>query len=280
MKQFSTYAFVALACTIFLWSCTKEKQGVLDVSQNAPRILSADVQPPIINLDSDTVCIIEDSASGVYSCTGIYLTARAIDPDGVQDIQQLSFKIYGPISSTPDTSGVIRQSSTSGDTALYLSYVSILVTRANAGVHSIEFQILDSKGLSSNVLRKPLIIMRNNSRPQISNLFAPDTVRRPNSGSRPVFLAITARDSDGLADIAKVFFKSVNSSNPNFEFQLFDDGNITTSGDTLAGDGRFSTVVQIFPTATLGTREFRFWARDNAGALSDSLRHFITVVPE
>ncbi len=122
-------------------------------------------------------------------------------------------------------------------------------------------------------------VMRNNSKPVISNLSAPDTLRIPVSGVRLFLIAVSASDSDGLGDIAEVYFKSINSSNPNFRFSLFDDGAITTHGDTVAGDGRFSGVFRIDSSNTPGTKEFRFWARDNTGALSDSLIHFITVIP-
>lgn len=278
MKTFTTYTFAITLCAYAFLSCTKEKQGVVDISLNAPRLLTASIQPPAVNLDTDTINVVPLGSGNFQINTSV--NVQAIDSDGAQDIASLSFVIYPPTSPEPAASGTLSMSSFSGDTAFYSRSLSFVSNRTQPGFHTIEFSIRDDASLLSNVLRLTINVTRNNSRPQISNLSAPDTVRRPNSGSRPVFLAISAADSDGLGDLASVFFKSVNSSDPNFEFPLYDNGDLSTHGDSVAGDARFSTIVYIFSTFPLGTREFRFWARDNVGALSDSLGRFITVIPE
>lgn len=276
MNRCVQYSFLLFGIAIGILSCTKEKEGVMDISQNPPRLLSASIQPTGVNLDTDTINVALLS-SGNYLITVTVFT-RAIDADGAINIRSLSLGIFFPRSSEPDTSLRLLPTISSGDTVNYSETFSFFARRADTGTNTFEFQASDQSNLVSNVLRITFNISRNNSRPKVFNLFAPDTVVRPTSGSRPVFFAISASDSDGLGDISSVFFKSVNSSNPNFEFPLFDDGDIAVDGDTLAGDARFSTIIPITTSANLGTREFRFWARDNTGALSDSLSHFITIV--
>ena len=258
-------------------SCLKEKEGLVDFSQNIPRLLTASIQPSVVNLDFDTVNVVRLS-NGDFQIT-ITASVSAIDPDGIQDIPALSFTVFKPGSVDPAVRGTFAQSSSSGDTAIYSSNLTFIMKRTEAGLYPIEFSVRDNAGLVGNVQRVSMNITRNNSPPQISNLFAPDTLRIPSSGFRLFMFAVSASDSDGLGDITEVFFRSVNSSNPNSNIPLYDDGNLTLYGDTLAGDGRYSRILLIDSTVTAGIREFRFWARDNAGALSDSISHFTTVIP-
>jgi hypothetical protein len=95
-------------------------------------------------------------------------------------------------------------------------------------------------------------------------------------------MSIAAADSDGLADIAEVYFRSLNSSDPTAKFFLFDDGgtvqrNGITSGDPLAGDGTFSIIVQLPSTSTTGTRLFAFQAKDTFGDTSATVTHSLEV---
>ena len=163
--------------------------------------------------------------------------------------------------------------------ATYKAAFSFTIQRCDIGAYRIEVIAQDQSDLMSNSLIASVAIGRNNLPPHLSNLSAPDTLHRPASGRTPVFFAVSASDPDCESDIVKVFFRSINSTSPNFEFQLYDDGNKSGSGDSVASDGRYSLVIPIDSTATLGTKEFRFWARDKSGALSDSLARFITILP-
>jgi len=79
-----------------------------------------------------------------------------------------------------------------------------------------------------------------------------------------------------------VFFKSYRpdgtptNGNP---FTMFDDGNLSLHGDTVAGDGRYSLIIAIpWTQTTLGPFRFVYRAQDNSNAISDSLQAFINVV--
>ena len=268
---------IALVVSLVVLSCTKEKEGVVDVSQNPPRLLAASIQPAAVHLDTGTVGV-EPLPNGDYRIT-ITATARAVDADGSGNIRALLINVLPP--SAPGALAVLSvgPSGSSGDTASYLSTFSFEMRRADAGSNTVVFQARDRSDYASNVLRISLSIARNNSAPAIFGLSAPDTLQRPTSGTGLFQLTLSANDSDGLADITEIYFRSINSSNPNQHIGLFDEGNLFSTGDSVAGDGRFSRILSIDPTTSLGPKELRFWARDNAGALSDSITHFVTIVP-
>lgn len=275
MKKTSSF-FVLVCCALLILSC-KKKEGVVDIPQNAPRLLSASIQPTSVHIDSNRIDV--DSLGNDTYRIRVNITAEAIDADGAGDIGTTSLVITSPRSITPLLTGIVPQSSVSGDTARFADSVSFVIRRSDAGAITIEFQASDNANLASNALSRSLIVNRNNSEPDIFGLLAPDTLRRPTSGTLLFRMAITATDSDGVADIAEVYFRSINSSNPNLHIQLLDDGNLIASGDSVAGDGRYARILSLPDTVSPGLREFRFWARDFAAAQSDSIIHFVTIIP-
>jgi len=51
--------------------------------------------------------------------------------------------------------------------------------------------------------------------------------------------------------------------------ELFDDGNISAYGDTLAGDSVYTRIVSISPSNDLGLYLFHFKGEDKAGNQSE-----------
>lgn len=117
-----------------------------------------------------------------------------------------------------------------------------------------------------------------NVAPVISDLTAPDTVAI-GSEDTYIFLSVAVSDSNGLNDIASVFFNSFippdghpSSQNP---FSLNDNGD---SGDKVAGDGIYSLTVVLPPQGvTKGTYRWEFQAKDRSGALSNKIIHNIVI---
>ncbi len=276
MKNNFIYALTLLVNTFLLISCLKEKAGVVDFSQNTPRVLTAAIQPSAVNLDLDTVNVVRLSNGDFQITTAVSVTAT--DADGAQDIPVVSYTFYKPGSSDISTSGTFSQSSRSADTAIYSSTLMFVTKRTDAGIYIVEFQVNDNAGLLSNANRLSFAVNRNNSRPMISNVSAPDTVVRPATGSTVLPLSVAASDSDGYGDLTEVFFKQLSptASGPIF---LYDSGNLTLHGDSLLGDGRFSVLVQIDSSNSLGTRYLVFLAKDRFGAFSDSSFRNLTITP-
>jgi hypothetical protein len=123
-------------------------------------------------------------------------------------------------------------------------------------------------------------VIRASHAPTIFNLSAPDTVLRPPVGQvRLIQLTIAAADSDGLDDIAEVAFRNLDSpSDTTRKFFMFDDGALGgVSGDTTAGDGTFSLVVQLPSGTAPGTFRFRYEAIDRSRLGSNVIIKPLTV---
>ncbi|MBI1802987.1 MAG: hypothetical protein HY033_08345 [Ignavibacteriae bacterium] len=268
-----------LSCMFFFSSCKKEVEGTIDSQFYSPYLLSARLSEGKLNLDTTTSESITRLPDGRYQVSdSVYV--QAIDPTDARNLGQCSFRIYRPGARSSFLTGVLPQSSASGNAASYTVRFTFTANRSDIGQYLVEAYLKGSSNFESNHLYSSLVLTRNNALPSLSGLSVPDTLRRPNSGTRNVFFAVTVSDSDGLTDIDKVFFNSINSTFPNFEQPMFDDGDVHITGDSVAHDGLYSRLLQLDSSATVGTKEFRFWARDKSGALSDSLVHFIVVVPE
>ncbi len=264
--------------SLLLASCEKEKTQIVDVSLDSPFVVSLGLSSRVVNLDTSSNSVVTRLPDGSYAVSDTAFAAVS-DPSGPGNVRSVTYSLFAPGQSGSFIRGDMQHIGMTDTTALYNAGFSFNLRRPDIGAFLIEVQAENPSNRESNILIASLIITRNNIRPRLFNLSAPDTLTRPTSGKRPVFFAVSAFDSDGPGDIATVFFRSLNSTNPNFEFKLYDDGNRAVTGDSIAGDGRYSLIIAIDSTATLGTKEFRFWARDKSLALSDSLARFITIVP-
>ncbi len=256
--------------------CRKEAEGTIDPAYTYPYLYSVQLKADTLNLDTSPVTFVEPNGDGTYTISDS-LWAQVLDPVDGNNIRSCSYQLTPPGVSYPVQTGSLTRVLISSNTATFSGRIQFNVPRAAVGKYYIRVTAQGSSEYLSNTVVPTLFITRRNARPMLSNLLIPDTLHRPSTGTQIVRFAVTAYDSDGLADIQKVFFKSVNSTSPTFEQPMFDDGNLSLDGDTTALDGRYSRLLPLDSTATLGRLEFRFWARDNAGALSDSLVRFIVI---
>lgn len=150
--------------------------------------------------------------------------------------------------------------------------LALLLRRSEIEPFTFVVNALDEFGRSGGNARRRVVVRPPNARPQLLNAIAPDTVRI----GQFLVLKATVNDSDGLGDIASVFYFSrrpdgvlANQGNP---IQMYDDGGANPfSGDEIAGDGIYSFRAQVPPTSLLGTFTYTFYARDRFSAQSDSL---------
>ena len=148
-----------------------------------------------------------------------------------------------------------------------------------------EFIAETQDGLFSNTIQENFtVINTNNQPPLLSNLIAPDSLRRPNGDTINIaFLQVKVTDPDGDCDDREAYFNSFNPNGfvlPNNPFAMFDDGNIIAHGDSVAGDNKYSLIVQIGsnPSDTsIGNFTFKFNAKDKSLAVSDTLTKIITI---
>ncbi len=280
LSRTGTVALLCLAALLLSLAggCRKEPSGPIDPDYRAPFILAGGVTTARINLDTSGVAVVTPNGDGTYAIVDS-LTATIIDPSDAANIRSCTYRIKAPGATQSFQRGSLSIRDAAGNIAHAAARIAFSLRRDEVGIYVVEITATGADENVSNTMIAGIAITRNNARPRIFSLSAPDTLVRPASGVQIVRIAVTANDSDGTADIEKVFFKSVNSSSPDFEQPMFDDGLLSVDGDSVANDGRFSRLIPLDSTATPGTKEFRFWARDRAGALSDSLIHFIVIKP-
>lgn len=150
--------------------------------------------------------------------------------------------------------------------------IAIALRRSEIEPFTMAVNAIDEFGRSGSNARRRVVVRPPNARPQLLSAIAPDTARI----GEFLVLKATVNDSDGLGDIASVFYFSrrpdgvlANQGNP---IQMYDDGGVNPfSGDDIAGDGVYSFRAQVPPTTMLGRFTYTFYALDRFGAQSDSL---------
>ncbi len=211
----------------------------------------------------------------------VFITIRAEDPQGIDDIDSVFFQIFQPLSPVLFYQSQLWDDGQSGDLipgdGIFTFQGNLEDTLKSRGVHAFRFQAVDQNGLFSDVKVKEVFIDQINYPPVLSNVSAPDTVILGAAGDT-LFISVDVHDPQGLSDIKKVYFNSTKpdgnpaSGNP---FIMYDDG---SKGDITPNDGTYSLDVEITPDSQKGVYQFDFYAEDYSGAVSESLSHFVTVV--
>jgi hypothetical protein len=152
--------------------------------------------------------------------------------------------------------------------------------RKNTGNYLLKIFGCNSDKRISNFVLTNLILFRENHKPWIEKVYAPDTIII-SEGIQKYKLIAKVSDYEGLVDIKKVFFNSYkpdgSASNGN-PFTMYDDGDKNgISGDDIAGDGLYSLTIQITPQNPKETYRFDFYAMDKSDSLSNVYSHYITV---
>ena len=267
----------ALLSVAILAGCEDPGTGTLDPRGNPPFLKDAAVTPDSINLGSLT-----PGPSGLLAAA--IATVRVTDPDQ-GGVLTAAVEVYPlahepPLASTALHDDGVAPDANAGD-GVFSARVQFPVTESDAGRYRVRFSAVDELGLRGNTVERSLLLARpkENASPELSALVAPDTVTLPASGSLLVTMSVAVTDSDGYGDIRDVYFRSLNSSDPTRRFFLKDDGGTGTpsSGDAVAGDGRFSIVIQLPSTTPRRDYAFAFQASDAPGDTSATLLHVLTV---
>lgn len=103
--------------------------------------------------------------------------------------------------------------------------------------------------------------------PVITEITMPDTIVRPETGSKALLFSVTVDDPNGAYDVTNAFFQVLSNTTGQWssDFDMYDNGE---EGDELAGDGIFSRGLQISSTNTAATNYFRFRVKDTAANFS------------
>ncbi len=268
----------ALLSAAILAGCEDPGTGTLDPRGNAPFLKEAAVTPDSINLGS-----LPPGPSGLLAVA--IATVRVTDPDQ-GGVLTAAVEVYPLANEPPLASTALHDDGVAPDAnardGIYSARIQFPVTESDAGRYRVRFSAVDELGLRGNVIERPLVLTRPkpNSPPVLSALVAPDTVTLPTSGSSLITMSVAVSDSDGYGDIRDVYFRNLDSpSNPTQRFFLKDDGGTGTpsSGDVVAGDGRFTIIIQLPNTTPRRDYHFAFQANDAQGDTSATLLHVLTV---
>lgn len=126
-------------------------------------------------------------------------------------------------------------------------------------------------------------VVMENSAPELLQISVPDTMLIFSTGSNVDTVRADVTDGQSLADIQSVYFISQirrqdGTLGPESDpIYLFDDGDISQSGDPAADDGEYSRIIRIDPGNTPGTYIFTFNAQDKVNQFSTMLVDSIVV---
>ncbi|RKY55702.1 MAG: hypothetical protein DRP93_02895 [Candidatus Neomarinimicrobiota bacterium] len=134
------------------------------------------------------------------------------------------------------------------------------------GSISIQYDILDS-GIVIRSYVDTLDIIANLP-PVITEITMPDTIVRPVTGTKDLLIYLEVDDPNGVYDVVNAYFQVQSNSTGQWsaDFPLNDTGEM---GDITAGDGIFSTGLQISSKNSAATNYFRFRVKDTASNFSD-----------
>ncbi|MCD6117237.1 hypothetical protein J7K93_09495 [bacterium] len=209
----------------------------------------------------------------------LLLRAKISDKQGIADVCSLFCKLYFPLGNEPLAAFLLNNDGLSGDSLASDSIFSVKADikkyAAGPGIYKVRFQAKDRGGLLSWPATGSFYLQIENNPPVLSNLSAPDTVSRSNSG--PFTLKIQVEDPQGYGDISKVWFtvNKPDGSSTGTIFKMSDNGE---DGDQQAQDGIFSLTISISAQNETGDYEFIFRAEDKSGLQSEPVIHKIIVV--
>ena len=254
--------------------CESVDTGVIDPSGQPPFLASTRIVP-------DTVDLRTIPPSGDRYAVSIVVRAEITRLEVSSSPLSVSAAVIPPQPGFPTLEIGLQDDglapdSVSGDGS-YSGTLSFEVTATQAGFYRIRVTARSAEGFESITRERLLPITRNNARPVLSDLVAPDTVNAPTTERLLIVMSVRADDPDGADDVREVYFRSLDSSDPTKKFFMKDDGNLSESGDRVAGDGVFSIIVELLPGTPSRTFRFAFQAEDSFRDTSDTLLHYLTV---
>jgi len=257
---------------VVLSGCEKSDLGTVDASENAPYMSGAVITPSSVNIDTLA------SVNGLYKVTSTVMVHVA-DPDGLHNIEQVSYQIFQPSATSAFASGLLSLTSGQSDTtsSTFSADLSFSVARSEVGNYRVAVFALDKSGLSSTAVQLTLRVTKANSAPVVG---LPSVRRLTIAGSSEpvqVKLSLAVSDSDGIDDIFLVWIRTTGAADTS-SHPMYDDG-VSQHGDLAAGDGLYTTILLVQPLSTIQNVVFEFAAQDRIGAPSNLVQRTIQNSP-
>jgi hypothetical protein len=246
--------------------------GPTPLAERPPVLSELAYTPQVVVLEQ-----VPDQVEGDLVRIPISINVRADDEDG--DLDAVRYVVQSPLAgSAPLAAGELGPSGP----LQYGGNITVEIPTAEVGRYTLMVYAEDRAGQLSNQVRGTLRFEATGKPPVIEDVEMPETVQRPAEGEPPVAFQIiaTVSDPDGLNNIQRVELRNV-LGGPALE--LCDTGpdapcgGIASSGDAVAGDGRFTLTVQVESANAPGENTFAFQAFDRSNLESEVVLKSITV---
>ncbi len=266
---------VLLSCSVAMQSCS-DNSDVIDPSPAESTALLRDLRLSEYVINTDTVDVDPGTDKSPDDPITIHLdvTVRVVENS---DLMSLTCTVLVDGRSEKIAEAPMEETATA-DT--YQVSLDIKRKRGDVGDYRVEVNGVDGGGLSTNTAISKLKLFYGSGPPVLSDLSAPDTITRPQSGKLLVTLSVRVTDPSGPQDIKIVFFNTFlpdgrpSSGNP---FEMYDSGS-SDDGDEIAGDGIYSTKIELLPDTEPGPYRFEFRAVDYSNLSSNVITHTIIVL--
>ena len=252
-----------LLCALVYVGCDSEP-GLEDPNGRPPIVANLSFSPEQLDVASLDASQVQDGLVEVMVDISVEVT------DADSDLDRVVFVLRSPVQ---EQDALAFETLALSEFNTYGGTFPISFDTGLIGNYVVEVYAVDTDNLLSNRVLGTFSILNQSQPPVIEEIIGPDTIQRPESGTRQEQLIAVVSDPDGVSNIANVLFWNV--ENPGTTFSLFDDG--AQGGDDVAGDGRFTVTIVISSTNAVGTNTFAFQATDRSGLTSDIVRKDITV---
>lgn len=261
-RGFPVSICTALLLGLLLNTGCDSAPGTVPVDAMAPVVEDIRVSPDVLALDQ--------IAGGGDSVTAP-ITVSADVSDGNEDLSTFFVVIR---SALPGQAPLAQAEVPIPASGRMRAILDLTVSRAESGRFTVSVFASDTQGHLSNIAYHAIDVTASSEPPVIKAVDMPDRVARPAPGDPPVSIALVveADDPDGLDNIA--FVQVI--VNGGTSLRLCDDGGQgicnagfgVSSGDTVAGDGRFTLTIQLESGNAPGTNTFEFSVVDRSGLRS------------
>jgi len=266
MKTKNLFPVLLLLILVTIWGCEKEYDNVVE---------NQIVDYQVINV------VVKDSLQYPIDSSAVF----RIEFNKVNDISNVMFDLY-----SPENSKLISQSELfdNGKTAngditandkIYSAKISLDSNLIN-GDYEIKLFVKDK--LSSTKQIATTKYHYNNGKDNVAPVISDDIIDPDTlvvDTIKVIWCNVKATDANGKNDIQKVYFvvyKPDGTTN-NFQWELFDDGNISSHGDLIANDGIYSFLISVNQSNDKGAYRFEFSAKDRSNKLSNIINHTVLI---
>lgn len=260
---------------LLLSGCDLPGSGEVIDQRTPPVILDASFTPTKIDLGK----IQPPGPMHTFTMNGFM---HVTDNDGLNTVSSITYTIYSPsgkvVASGPLYDNGVLPDLVTGDGKFNTDF-PVTIPSDVYGVYSIQYSAVDNDGYSSTKHFLPLNVITMNHAPVASDFIAPDTIVVPSSETGLITVSVQVTDQEGLSDIKIVRMTIVDPSNNSIRsiVRLYDDGGTTNvpefnlpSGDSKAGDGRFTLVIPVPSNTTRNmNRDFNVFAIDQSDESSN-----------